>query len=140
MIVRITENKLKVFRKLYELGFGFANTSHDPQDLFVQFNEAKQPVIMYAGYSHSFTEWYLQYSAKLNGDVYTPDLFKEFLLHQGKTHRFIMCAIESTNIAPLIRVLKTGFIIQGTRTPLNNNKVLVECILDTTTLDLKGIQ
>lgn len=127
MIIPITKHKHEVFSKLFLKGFGFENTSHNPQSVMIQTDKNNKPSIMYAGYEHDNATWYLQFSTRFVPGDDTQEMFDEWLNHMSSRYKLIMCAIENNNMPPLMRCLKSGFIIVGTRTTLNG-EVLVEMI------------
>ena len=133
-VISIAKHKQKVFEELYLRGFGFQNTSHTPQHVMIQTDTNDKPCILYAGYEHDKATWYLQFSTRFVAGDDTHKLFGEWLIHMSNKYKAVMCAVENTNLPPLMRCLKSGFKIIGTRTTLNG-VVLVEMIKE-----LKGIQ
>lgn len=131
MIHKIEKDKEEVFRYLYSKGFNEINTSHNPPDVYTQSENNSGKIIgMYAGYAHDKYTWYLQFSARFGAGTNSQKYFNEFIQAILKDYRYVMCAIENTNMAALMRVLRTGFRVIGVRQPLNNPIILVELVLD----------
>lgn len=134
MIKEVTgKNKGDIFQRLYKVGFGEYNTTHNPSDVFLQVDDKDGTILaMYAGYEHDKQTWYLQFACKFLENTDSPYWFGvELVNFIAQKYRYIMCSIENTNMPPLMRVLKSGFKIIGTRKPIHDNTLLVEFILDT---------
>lgn len=127
MIAEVRDNKQVVFRKLFERSFGYENTTHTPAEVYVQTNEDGLPCVMYAGHPHDNNTWYLQFAARFAGRGDGQELFLEFHQFMGKKYTYMLNAVENINYPALFRCLKTGFIINGTRTT-TTGKILVEMI------------
>lgn len=116
------EKRMETFNSIYERVYGEPNEVYLPPIVILELDDKTHQILaLYAGGLHDVATFYLEHAMKtVTQKEYPHDSavhFYEAIMFIQKTFqiRYITCLIERTNLPPLIRCLKSGFIIQGTK-------------------------